>query len=132
MVNGTRVEGEPAAGGDARTRRSRSDLEIASPSVFFVHRSFSGRTHPDGQKRLAPRRELLMSSGDAFGSRERQPVRRGPDPDDPVAENRAAPRRGAPPGRPQTGWPVTRRWLFTTAVVLVVATCVLVAAVVRA
>ena len=49
---------------------------------------------------------------------------------DPVIENRTTPRRGAPPGRAQTGWAVTRRWFWITVCVLIGATAVFVAALV--
>ena len=47
---------------------------------------------------------------------------------DPVVVNQATARRGAPPGRAQTGWAVTRRWFWITICVLIGATTVLVAA----
>lgn len=53
------------------------------------------------------------------------------DPEERARQQRAAPRRGAPPGRPQTGWPVTRRWLFITIGVLVVVTTTLVVVLLR-
>lgn len=48
-------------------------------------------------------------------------------------EHRARPReKGAPPGRQQTGWPVTRRWFFITLGALVVVNVVLVIVLLRA
>lgn len=43
-----------------------------------------------------------------------------PESDAQARRQREAPRRGAPPGRQQTGWPVTRRWFFITLAVFVI------------
>ena len=48
-------------------------------------------------------------------------------PDDPVARNRATPRRRVP-GRTPTGWAMTRRLIGLTAAVVAVATLALVVA----
>lgn len=49
-----------------------------------------------------------------------------------VQRNRDTPHRGAPPGRQQTGWPVTRRWFWATLITLLIVSAVLVAVLVRA